>query len=129
MGHRERVRRAIEGPVGEAEKLLGELTDATDQTNLSILIGGWGRGLAAGLEELAIAIDELRRRPDTPASSEPRPAAPDKATEQAPSPDNPPHTDLAEASDERLVEEAKRSRELTAEVEKEAEDARRELEH
>jgi hypothetical protein len=60
-GLRERIREAIAQPVAEAEKLLSELTDVDRETKLSILISGWGRGLAAALEELAIAIDEHMR--------------------------------------------------------------------
>jgi hypothetical protein len=58
---RERIRLAIEAPVGEAEKLLSELKDADSETRLSILISGWSRGLASALEELAIAVDELQQ--------------------------------------------------------------------
>jgi hypothetical protein len=61
MPNRERVARAIEGPVEEAAKLLAELTDTDAHTRLTIAIDGWGRGLAAGLEELAVAVDELHR--------------------------------------------------------------------
>jgi hypothetical protein len=61
MSNRERVLRAIEAPVEEAAKLLAELTDADAHTRLTIALDGWGRGLAAGLEELAVAVDELRR--------------------------------------------------------------------
>ena len=73
MGLRERIRRAVQEPVNEAEKLLDELQDADGETKLSILISGWGRGLAAGLEELAIAIDEQPQQPATVASDSSRP--------------------------------------------------------
>src|ERR671937_1148991 len=61
-GLRERIRRAIEAPVDESQKLLSELKDASPETQLSLLISGWARGLAAGMEELAIAVDELLER-------------------------------------------------------------------
>jgi hypothetical protein len=68
MDERERVRKAVEGPVAEAVKLLDEARSADTETRLMMLVNGWGRGLAAGLEELALAIDELRRL-DSPESS------------------------------------------------------------
>jgi hypothetical protein len=58
MSLRDRVHKAIEGPVGQADKLLAEFEGA-DAAKLEIVIGGWGRGIAAALEELAIAIDDL----------------------------------------------------------------------
>jgi hypothetical protein len=61
MAERERVKQAIETPVDEAAKLLEELPHGDLETRVAILIDGWGRGLAAGLEEIAIAIGELRR--------------------------------------------------------------------
>ena len=60
MGLRERVQQAIAGPVGESERLLNDLPTADAETKLSILVSGWGRGLSAALEELAIAIDTCR---------------------------------------------------------------------
>jgi hypothetical protein len=129
MGQHERVRRAIEGPVREAEKLLAELTNPSSETKLSILISGWGRGLAAALEELAIAIDQLQHeRSGAPPATPPPAAAPEQAPPQAASEEESAQLDLRDASEERLLAEAKRSREQTAEVEKESEDARRQLE-
>ena len=61
MPERERVTKAIEAPVAEAAKLLAEASEADVETRLAMRIDGWGRGLAAGLEELAIAVEELRR--------------------------------------------------------------------
>ena len=61
MAERERVKRAIEAPVADAAKLLEESRAADTETRLAMLIDGWGRGLAAGLEELAIAMTDLRR--------------------------------------------------------------------
>ena len=128
-GLRERIRKAIEAPVGEAEKLLSELRDADSETKLSILISGWSRGLAAALEELAIAVDELRqpgRRVTTETS--PPPDAEEGVSEQAPTEERAEHADLKEAGDDRLLDEARRSREQTAELREQAERARRELE-
>ena len=64
MAERERVQKAIEAPVEEAAKLLAEASEADAETRLAMRIDGWGRGLAAGLEELAIAVEELRRSTD-----------------------------------------------------------------
>ena len=128
MGQRERVRRAVVGPVGEAEKILAEAGNTTSETKLSILISGWGRGLAAGLEELALAIAELQReRPDTRAETGPTTPAP-KVDRQVSGGAESKHVDLADASDDQLLEEAKRSREQTVAAQREIEDARRELE-
>jgi hypothetical protein len=131
-GLRERIREAIAQPVAEAEKLLSELTDVDRETKLSILISGWGRGLAAALEELAIAIDELRPS-DTSREPEPAPAAPlEAAHAQQVMPDEPAHesarADTADHGDERLLDEAKKSREATAELRREAEQVGREVE-
>jgi hypothetical protein len=128
-GLRERIRQAIEAPVGEAEKLLNELKDADCETRLSILISGWSRGLAGALEELAIAVDELQQPgPPTTAETSPPPVAEEAGSEQAAKEEQAAHADLEEAGDERLLDEARRSREQTAEFQKEAEQARRELE-
>jgi hypothetical protein len=61
VAERERVKRAIEAPVADAAKPLEESRAADAETRLAMLIDGWGRGLAAGLEELAIAMTDLRR--------------------------------------------------------------------
>ena len=61
MGARERVREALAGPTGEAEKLLNELRHGSTEERLTILIDGWCRGIAGALEELAISIDALER--------------------------------------------------------------------
>jgi hypothetical protein len=127
-GLRERIRLAIEAPVGEAEKLLHDLKDADGETRLSILISGWSRGLAAALEELAIAVDELRQ-PDARATTETLPPeAEEGVSEQAATEEQAAHAELEEAGDERLLDEARRSREQTAELQKQTEQARRELE-
>jgi hypothetical protein len=128
-GLRERIRLAIEAPVGDAEKLLNDLKDADSETRLTILISGWSRGLASALEELAIAVDELHE-PGERAMAEPSPptVAREAVSEQAGTEGQAPHADLEEAGDERLHEEARRSREQTAELQKETEQARRELE-
>jgi hypothetical protein len=139
-GLRERIRQAIEAPVGEAEQLLNELKDADSETRLSILISGWSRGLAAALEELAIAVDELQQsgsRATAPTSPPPlaeqtvseQAATQEQAVpEQAVTEERAAHAELEEADDERLLDEARRSREQTAELRKETEQDRRELE-
>jgi hypothetical protein len=117
MGPRERIRRAIQEPVSEAEKLLGELQDADGETKLSILISGWGRGLAAGLEELAIAIEEQPQKPATVASDSSRPEpAPNEVQTREPQERKDASADHTAADEEQLLEEAKRSREKTTEV-------------
>jgi hypothetical protein len=127
MGVRERVRDAIQTPVDAAEEELRELQDADVETRLTVLIDGWARGLAAALEELAIAVDELERRraktsaterSEAPAADEPR-SEPD---------DTPEERDLRGATEDRLADEARRSRAATAELREEGEEARRRLE-
>ena len=129
MGQRERVPQAIEAPVSEANKLLEDLKNADSETRTSILISGWGRGLAAGLEELAIAVDELQRQnADTtsvPTAATPTPGA---DAQQAASEGQSAEVDLEGASDAQLADEAKRLREETAELREETEEARREFE-
>jgi hypothetical protein len=126
VGARERVRDAIEGPVDAAAEELRDLRDADAEERLTVLIDGWARGLAAALEELAIAIDELERRLPGSTVGEERPAPVlDEPTIETD--DRVEHVDLAGASDERLVDEARRSREATAQLQEEGEAARREL--
>ena len=124
---RERIRLAIEAPVREAEKLLNELKDADSETRLSILISGWSRGLASALEELAIAVDELQPPPRAKAETRSVTAGEEAVSEQAATEEQALHDDLEEASDERLIDEARRSREQTAELRQQTEQARREL--
>ncbi len=129
MGLRERVQRALEGPVGESERLLTDLPNADAETKLSLLISGWGRGVSAALEELAIAIDELREQRTTARLD---PTERGQATEQ-----KQPHAAAGSSSkqaertglnEEQLIDEARESSEETAEVRKEAERVRRDLE-
>ena len=91
MAERERVQKAVERPVAEAVKLLDETRGADTEKRLMMLINGWGRGLSAGLEELAIAIEEIRagrpdgQRPDTREEPTADPAtAPAQADEMHP---------------------------------------------
>jgi hypothetical protein len=128
-GLRDRIRLAIETPVREAEKLRNELTDADSETRLSILIDGWCRGLASAIEELAIAIDELRQ-PEPRAEGETSSATPAAKVdaEHATTEDHAAQADLEDAGEERLSEEAKRSREQTAELQEQTKQARSELE-
>lgn len=58
MHARTRVHEAVENAVREASELAGR---SGAEERLRILVDGWGRGLAAGLEELAVAVDELYR--------------------------------------------------------------------
>jgi hypothetical protein len=127
MGARERVRDAIQSSVDAAERELRELHGADAETRLTVLIDGWARGLGAALEELAIAVDELERS---------RPMAATLAEQQAPpmveepvgeAEEQPEEIDLSGASEERLVDEARRSRAATADLREEGEEARRDL--
>jgi hypothetical protein len=76
MAERERVKTAIEAPVAEAAKLLDESRGSDVETRLAMLIDGWGRGLAAGLEELAIAVGDLRGAPGVDETSGPAEISP-----------------------------------------------------
>ncbi len=113
MSERERVKSAIEGPVEEATKILDQSAGADVETRLSILINGWGRGIAAGLEELAIAVSDLRRGRE---ALEPEPAARE------------PHADAAAADqpegDARAADEPRRAAEDMDELRHEAAQSR-----
>ncbi|TML68044.1 MAG: hypothetical protein E6G13_10860 [Actinobacteria bacterium] len=127
---RKRVRDAIEGPVSESEKLLNDLTTATADTRLAIQISGWGRGLAAALEEIAIAVDELRSK--SPPRDDEQPRAQREMVQEADSEPGrtkpePQGEDLGEASEEQLLNAARTSREETAKLHENTEAARREL--
>ena len=124
MGLRERVEQAIAGPVGESERLLNDLPTADAETKLSILVSGWGRGLSAALEELAIAIDDLQgqRTTETPAATPPSAQAEETSSEPAE------RTDLTNADEAQLIDEARKSREETADAREKAKQARRRLE-
>jgi hypothetical protein len=112
MAERERVKKAIEAPVAEAAKLLDESRESDVETRLAMLIDGWGRGLAAALEELAIAMSELRRAPAGEETSSPAetPQPPAAAEETEPRRDDEPRTE------DELRAAAARSREATAEL-------------
>jgi hypothetical protein len=127
-GTRDRVHAAIQDAVDAAEQELEELRDGETESKLSILISGWGRGLAAALEELAVAVDELELQtsqavaqaadePTTEAVSLPHEGS-SAAVDQA---------DLEDADEGQLIEEARRSRAATAELREKGEEARREL--
>ena len=124
-GLRERVRKAIEGPVGKADELLAEVGDVDAAAKLEILISGWGRGVAAALEELAIAVEDLQaRQPEAreqpaPPEREPR-SAPTEPDESAGSPP----ADRSRGDEEQLLDEARRSRDETAEVREQADELR-----
>jgi hypothetical protein len=61
VGVRDRVQRAIESPVAEADRLLAEAPHAEPHERLTILMTGWFRGIAAGLDELAIEVESMQR--------------------------------------------------------------------
>jgi hypothetical protein len=127
MGVRERVQEAIQAPVEAAAQELRELQDADVETRLTLLIDGWARGLAAALEELAVAIDDLERRRPVPSADE-QPAVPAVEEPARDVGDRPKELDLEGAGEDRLIDEARRSRAATAELRKEGDEARRRLE-
>lgn len=128
MGLRERVQQAVEGPVGESDRLLSDLQSADVETKLSILISGWGRGVSAALEELAVAIDDLQKRTST-ATPDPatRGPADEQQTPESAAERTSKQADLTDLDEEQLIEKARRSSEETAEVRKEAAQVRRDL--
>lgn len=120
MAERERVRKAIEGPVAEATKLLREAGRADTETRLMMLLDGWGRGLAAGLEELALAMEDLRRarapepiRHGTPPESR---GEGDEVSESLRAAAEPNAEDDDDDDEERLRKRAADSRAATAEL-------------
>lgn len=120
MNERERVRRAVEDQVESAAKLLDEAADADLEARLTMLISGWGRAIAAGLEELAIGLEEIRRSSSTPEATKPdsatEPTLPRKRREPAAS-----ERDRApEEDEERLRNRAEESRAATAAVREQA---------
>jgi hypothetical protein len=128
-GVRERVQRALAGPVAESEKLLADLRDADAETRLSILASGWFRGLAAALEELAIAVDDLRAQPTPETPPGQPPGGQDIETPaQAPPAERPERIDLSDADPEQMIDTARKSREEVRKLRQEGEQARRRLE-
>jgi hypothetical protein len=73
MTDRERVRAAIDASVDAASRLREETPETEIEARLLAVIDGWGRGLAAGLEELAVAVEELRRLAREPGEATPAP--------------------------------------------------------
>jgi hypothetical protein len=121
------VRDAIQASVDGAEQELRQLQDADAETRLAVLIDGWARGVAAALEELAVAVDELERRRQTTSAPEPAEAPALDGPPGEPD-DTPEEVDLRGATEAGLVDEARRSRTATAELREEGEEARRRLE-
>jgi hypothetical protein len=92
-----RVHEAVEAAVRDAADL-AERSNADGETRLRMVVDGWGRGLAAALEELAVSLDELWRL-TAPSDPEPEqapapPPAPSRAEPAAES--SPPATDETE---------------------------------
>jgi len=66
---------------------------------------------------LAIAVDELRQPgPRATAETSPLPETEERVSERASKEQRAAHADLEEAGEERLLDEARRSREQTAEL-------------
>ena len=120
MVERDRVQKAIEGPVAEAVKLLDGARGADAETRLTMLINGWGRGMAAGLEELAIAIESLHRAVSL---ATPQPTHGEPRVERSALPESPPAAggpDGGEGDEARLAARAAESRAETAALREEA---------
>lgn len=115
MGVRERVQRAIESPVAEAERLLAEAPNAKRSERLTILMTGWFRGIAGALDELAIELETIRaeqeeaRRPAPPPEPRAEPPAADERAEVA----APEDADLPDPTLAELADRARASREQT----------------
>jgi len=121
MAERERVQHAVEGPVAEAMKLLDEARGADTETRLMILINGWGRGLSAGLEELALAVEGFRRaNAPEPMPQRTRDEGPAEQPEAPESSDVPDDSNEDQLDEERLRARAADSREATASLREEA---------
>ncbi len=129
MGLRERVQQAITEPVSESERLLDQLESSDLEAKLSILISGWGRGLAAALEELAVALDDLRnqRSSATPAPPLKRQVGEEQSADSAPT-SGATQADSQVLDEQQLIEQAKKSSEETAALGAETEEVRRDLE-
>jgi len=117
MGVRERVQRAIEGPVADAAKLVDEAVHADDHTKLSLQLNGWFRGISAAIEELAVELEvlreELERRPDPPLEPSSRP---EPRGEGEPAKDDPADADTAALDEAGLAERARAARAETDEL-------------
>lgn len=114
MGARERVHRAIESAVADADKTLSEAPHAGDHERLTILLDGWFQGLADALEELAIEVDLVRAAQLE--DEELEPAATAAARVREPSRSHESETpERAETADDEtaLAERARASREQT----------------
>ena len=117
MGVRERVQRAIEGPVADAAKLVDEAAHADDHTKLSLQLNGWFRGISAALEELAVELEvlreELTRPPDAPLEP---PSRPEPRREAEPARQDPADADTAALDEAGLAERARAARAETDEL-------------
>jgi hypothetical protein len=85
-----RVHEAVEAAVRDAADL-AERSNADGETRLRMVVDGWGRGLAAALEELAVSLDELWRL-TAPSDPEPEqaPAPPPALSRAEPAAESPP---------------------------------------
>jgi hypothetical protein len=119
VAERERVKRAVEAPVEEAAKLLSEASGVDLETRLAMRIDGWGRGLAAGIEELALAVETLRLGQQVDEPRPPRPVASGGADDE-PHGDHERHTKSEPPTEDELRADAARSREETAALREES---------
>jgi hypothetical protein len=108
-----RVHEAVEAAVRDAADL-AERSNADGETRLRMVVDGWGRGIAAALEELAVSLDELWR---LMAPSDPEPGQV-PAPPQAPPPAEPAAEPSPPATDE--DEEQLRARAAASRAETEA---------
>jgi hypothetical protein len=119
VGVRERVQRAIESPVAEAERVLAETPHAKPHERLSVLMTGWFRGIAGALDELAIELELLRTGAEPPQLTQHR--APPRRDDEPPAEETGGGrgADEGEATEAELAERARASREATAAVREE----------
>lgn len=112
VGVRERVQRAIESPVAEAERLLAETPHAEPHERLSILMTGWFRGIAGALDELAIELESLRtaERPPVPEPARRMKRRSDGEQPSENEPAEPEERAAPEATEAELAERARASR-------------------
>ena len=121
VGVRERVQRAIESPVVEAERVLAATPHAKPHERLSILMTGWFRGIAGALDELAIELDSLRAD-EPPPAHEPPPRMQPRRDDEHPTgneADESQERDESDATEAELAERARASRAETEAVREE----------
>jgi hypothetical protein len=121
MGLRERIHTAIQGPVDEATKLIDTSEELDEHTRITLLLNGWFRGVSAGLEELATAIEELQRSDQDALAPEPESSETAVPAQRNGEPAEERDRSLEDSSEAQLLEEARASRQETEALRREAE--------